>query len=118
VYIAEIDLERFFEHISGKTTFKAIPKYPASVRDLSLVCSEDTASGVIVEIIEKSCKAILQSVDFFDLFRGGNLAEGSKSLSYKLTFRKADGTLTDEEVDAAVSKILGKLQQNNISLRS
>ena len=114
VYVAEVDLKKLFDLLSDKTTYTQIPTYPASIRDLSLVCDDETASGTVVEIISKACKKYLDSVDFFDVF---NLENGKKSLSYKLTFRKPDGTLTDEEVDTAIKQILNKLEENNIKLR-
>jgi phenylalanyl-tRNA synthetase beta chain len=105
--------------MKSKTVYSAIPKYPASVRDLSLVCGKDTACGEVTDIIRASCKSALEKVEFFDLFTGGGLSEsGRKSLSFKLTFRKHDGTLTDEEVDKSVKKILVKLEEKNITLRS
>jgi len=118
VYAFEIDLAVFFAESCRKITHKPIQRYPASVRDLSLVCDDDFASGRVVELIEKAGAKHLESVEFFDVFKGGNLGEGVKSLSYKLTFRKADGTLTDAEVDKAVTKTLSVLEENNIKLRS
>jgi phenylalanyl-tRNA synthetase beta chain len=115
VYVAEIDLDKLFAGVKGKTVYKSIPKYPASQRDLSLVCDNDTASGEVESIIGKSCRNYLESVEYFDVF---DLRNGQKSLSYKLTFRKSDGTLTDEEVDKSIKQILSKLEQNNITLRS
>jgi phenylalanyl-tRNA synthetase beta chain len=114
VYVAQIDVEGFFGQINTKLTFRQIPKYPDSVRDLSLVCDEGMASGRVIEMIQKAVKSNLESVEFFDKF---DLGEGKKSLSYKLTFRKTDSTLTGEEVDKAISKILTVLEQNNIRLR-
>ncbi|MCL2755230.1 MAG: phenylalanine--tRNA ligase subunit beta, partial [Oscillospiraceae bacterium] len=115
VYAAEIDIAKFFAQCENKLIFTHLPKYPDSVRDLSLVCTQDTASGEVIALIEGACKAILQRVEFFDVFE---LSDGQKSLSYKLTFRKADGTLTSDEVEQGIGKILKALEQNNIKLRS
>ncbi|MDR0197888.1 MAG: phenylalanine--tRNA ligase subunit beta [Oscillospiraceae bacterium] len=117
VYVAEIDLEALFGGCYGAAKYyKPVPKYPAVTRDLSLVCPDETASGDIIALIKKS-GGFLESVEFFALFKGGNLKEGEKSLSYKLTFRKADGTLTDGEVDEIISDILSALKSENIELR-
>jgi phenylalanyl-tRNA synthetase beta chain len=112
VYAAEIDLARFFETCNAKIRYSRIPEYPAVQRDLSLVCTNDVASGAITEIIGKS--SYLENTEFFDVFDLGN---GQKSISYKLTFRKIDGTLTSEEVDRVISKLLAKLEKENIKLR-
>jgi phenylalanyl-tRNA synthetase beta chain len=118
VYAAEIDVERFFAQCDNKVVYTSIPEYPSVQRDLTLVCDDDVASGLIVELIEKSRGKHLQEVEFFDVFKGGTLSESQKSISYKLTFRKTDGTLTDEEVDKSITQILSKLEENNIKLRT
>lgn len=122
VYIAEINVEKLSELSANADSengkYTPVPKYPASVRDLSFVCGAETESGTIVKIINNSGGKLLADVEFFDMFEGGNLGQSEKSLSYKLTFRKPDGTLTDGEVDDSVKKILGKLAENNIKLRS
>jgi len=117
VYIAEIDIKKLFEQSSDKIVYTPIIRYPAAFRDLSLVCDEDTESKTIVEIIEESCSNILENVEYITLFKGGNLADRQKSISYKLTFRKSDGTLTGEEVDESIKRILLKLEEKNIKLR-
>jgi phenylalanyl-tRNA synthetase beta chain len=123
VYIAEIDLGKFFAIIKDKVLYTPIPKYPASTRDLSLVCDDGVTSGEIIEIIQKTgwlqslSHNLLESVEFFDVYKGGNLPDGKKSLSYKLTFRKLDATLTDNEVDESVKLILLELEEKNIKLR-
>ncbi|MCL1903573.1 MAG: phenylalanine--tRNA ligase subunit beta [Oscillospiraceae bacterium] len=113
VYIAEIYLEELFERSENKTSYKPIPKYPASSRDLSLICGLETSCGEVADIINAAGKKHLESVEFFDVYYKDDM----KSLSYKLTFRKPDGTLTDEEVDSAIKNVLGKLEENNIKLK-
>lgn len=90
---------------------------PASVRDLSLVCGSEVSNGEITGIISKAAKH-LESVQLFDIYTGEQIPEGKKSLSYKLTFRKADGTLTDEECDKIIGKILNALSEKEITLRA
>jgi len=114
VYAAQLDLERLFAGVDGKLTYTPIPEHPSVSRDLSLVCDNAVESGEVVGIIKASCKRHLESVEFFDIF---DLGEGQKSLSYKMIFRKTDGTLTDEEVDKSIKQVLAKLEENNIKLR-
>ena len=116
VYMLVIRLEELLESISGEVKYKSLPRFPASVRDLSLVCDEEISSGEIVDTITAAAKH-LESVRLFDMYTGEQIPEGKKSLSYKLTFRKSDGTLTDEECDKAVGKIISSLAAKNITLR-
>ena len=116
VYVAVVDLSGLKLAVQGgkEKKYTPTPKFPSVTRDLSLVCDKDTPSGDVVEIIKTACKKYLAEVSVFDVFDMGE----SKSLSYKLTFRKPDGTLTGVEVDKAIAQILNKLEQNNIKLRS
>ncbi|MCL2633067.1 MAG: phenylalanine--tRNA ligase subunit beta [Oscillospiraceae bacterium] len=116
VYIANIELDSFFKSAEVKPMYKPVPKYPAVTRDLSLVCDDETANGDVLSIINKTAE-LMETVEFFDIFKGGNLGQTQKCLSYKLTFRKADGTLTDEEVDKEIAEILSALENKNIKLR-
>jgi phenylalanyl-tRNA synthetase beta chain len=116
VYCAELAMEKLFGYSISKPRFKALPKYPAMTRDLSLLCDTDTPAGEVVAVIKASA-ANLEQVTLFDTYSGTQIPEGKKSLSYKLIFRKKDSTLTDEETDKAVAKILRALEQKGITLR-
>ena len=117
VYMLVIKLEELLECSNSEIKYMALPRFPASVRDLSLVCDSDISNGEITELINKNAKH-LESVQLFDVYTGEQIPEGKKSLSYKLTFRKADGTLTDEECDKITGKIINALGEKNITLRA
>ena len=117
IYMLIIKLEELLECSEPDVKYTALPRFPASIRDLSLVCDEEVSNGEITAIISKNAKH-LESVQLFDIYTGEQIPEGKKSLSYKLTFRKADGTLTDEECDRTVGKIIGALSEKNITLRA
>lgn len=116
-YAAEIRMDRLLAAAEKSTPkFKALPKFPSMVRDLSLVCGEDTSSGEIIEIIKNNGR-FLEQISFFDMYKGGQIEKSKKSLSYKLVLRKNDGTLTDEEADKIITKILNALEAKDIVLR-
>lgn len=116
VYCAEFDIPKLFDARGDERKYKALPKYPAVTRDLSLVCDEEVTSDEIIDIIKKSAKH-LESVSIFDMYKGEQVPEGKKSLSYSLVLRK-DGSMTDEEADAVVAKVLKALAEKNITLRA
>ena len=96
-----------------------LPKYPAVQRDLAVVVDESVPSGELHASIKKAAGALLESVRAFDEYRGGQLPDGHKSVAFTLTFRSPDRTLTDAEVDTAMSEIrkaLGK--EHRAELRS
>lgn len=117
VYTAVLSLEKLLLCSGGEVKYKPLPKFPASTRDLSLVCDEEISSGEIIDVITGAAKH-LENVELFDVYRGEQVPEGKKSLSYKLILRKPDGTLTDEESDKITGKVLNALAAKNIVLRA
>lgn len=105
------------ESAAEDTRYTALPKFPASVRDISVVCDSEVSNGEITELISARAKH-LEGLQLFDIYTGEQIPEGKKSLSYKMTFRKSDGTLTDEELDKVMSRIIDALAERNITLRA
>ncbi len=106
VYLAELDFENIFAVSSMKKSYKSLPKFPASTRDFSFLCDEDITVGEIEDAMRKSGVAILESIKLFDIYRGEKLGEGKKSVSFSVSLRSGDHTLTVEEADKAAAKIL------------
>jgi phenylalanyl-tRNA synthetase beta chain len=95
----------------GGKQFRELPKFPAVVRDVALVVDEGVRHDEIVAVIEKSRNKNLERVELFDIFRGGAVPTGKKSMAYSLTFRASDKTLTDAAVNEAHEQIKRQLQQ-------
>jgi phenylalanyl-tRNA synthetase beta chain len=92
--------------------FEALPRFPASPRDLAVVIKEETLHAEAEAVIREGGRGILESVQLFDVYRGGALAERrEKSFAYSLVFRHRDRTLTDEEVNGAFASILSRLSE-------
>ena len=106
VYLAELDLETLFNNIQKSEKYSQLPKYPAITRDFSFVCEEKTAAGAIAETIKNCDRNLIEKIELFDVFRGGQIGEGMKSLSYSVTLRAKDHTLTVEEADRVSRKII------------
>ena len=118
VYIAELDFDAIFEHCNTVIEYKPLPKFPASTRDFSFVCEEELEVGKLASVIAKAGGKLVESVELFDIYRGSQLGEGKKSVSFRVTLRASDRTLTVEEADKVSSKILGSLEhQHGITLR-
>ncbi|MEI6083949.1 MAG: phenylalanine--tRNA ligase subunit beta [Verrucomicrobiota bacterium] len=105
VYCAEFD---FTAATKGEKQFAELPKFPAIVRDVALVVDEAITHQQVLEAVERT--NILEQVALFDVFRGGSIPAGKKSVAYSLTFRAGDRTLTDAEVNAAHARIKQQLQ--------
>ncbi len=116
IYIAELDIAAMCGLANDDVKYRQLPKFPAITRDLSLVCDDAVESGDIVDIITKNGKH-LEQVTLFDMYKGAGVADGKKSLSYKLVMRREDKTMEAEEADKSVEKILKALGEKNITLR-
>jgi len=118
VYVCELSMETLFAVRRLMMDYKPLPKYPALERDFSFVCDEDTAAGTIAREIKNCGGKVVESADLFDIYRGPQIGEGKKSVSYAVLLRADDHTMTDEEADATVTRILDKLAAaHGITLR-
>ena len=118
VYAAELDFDSIFEHCDGVIEYKPLPKFPASTRDFSFVCDEELEVGKLASFIARAGGKLVEDVKLFDIYRGTQLGEGKKSVSFRVTLRASDRTLTVEEADKVSSKILSSLEhQLGLTLR-
>ena len=109
--VAELDADKLVEHFNSlEIKAKQLSKYPVVERDLALVCGEDAMAGEIMDVMFGAGVDYLISVNVFDVYRSEALGENLKSIAYTLRFQKQDSTLTDEEIETAVSKILQDLE--------
>ena len=118
VYAFEFDMNSLYDCRGGVSEYKPVPKYPAVTRDLSLVCKNEVYSGDIEEKIKKAGRPLLESIKVFDVYTGLQVAHGYKSIAYALVLRSPDHTLGDEEIDAAMKKIISVLEADGIYLRA
>jgi phenylalanyl-tRNA synthetase beta chain len=93
-------------------TYRPLPQYPASERDLALLVPEGVAAGAVTEAIRAAGGAELESVELFDVYTGQGLAEGTRSVAYRLRFRAPERTLKDKEVDRSVGTVLKRLEED------
>ena len=110
VYCATVDFEALWENANTVIDYKPLPKFPASTRDFSFVCAEALEVGHIEEIMAKAGGKLVEDIRLFDIYRGPQIGEGKKSVSFAAMLRAAERTLTDEEADGAVKKILKRLE--------
>ncbi len=99
--------------------FVAPPTVPAANRDLGLVVPWAVTAVAVVREIQKIGAGLLESVAVIDEYRGAGVPEGSRSVAFRLVFRRRDRTLKDSEVDSAITRIRGGLEkQLGVSLRT
>ena len=91
-------------------SFKALPQFPSSRRDVAMLVPEATTHEAVLQTVKQAKAANLEHVELFDVFRGKGIPDGQKSLAYAFTYRAADKTLTDADVNSAHEKILNALK--------
>ena len=112
VYLCELDLRALEESMDDGVRYKNLPKFPAVQRDLALLADEKLTCGEIEDVLLHSCKYVT-AVKLFDVYRGGQVPEGKKSMAFTLTFTPDQNTekaFTPETLDGFVKKILGNLK--------
>ena len=110
--LAEVDLKMLGELRAKMGHVRSLPKYPAVTRDIALVMDEATTIGSVLKVIRKAGGALLEKAEMFDIFRGAQVGEGKKSVAFSLSFRNPDRTLSDDDVNPVLKKILAACETN------
>lgn len=116
-YCATISMDTLFECQNTDILYKPLPKFPAVTRDLALVCDESVLAGTIEKTIYDAAKKLIENITLFDIYRSEALGKDKKSLAFSISLRSAEKTLTTEEADNAVKKILKALENIGVTLR-
>ena len=112
VYVLEIDLDRLLSKRVGKMKYKEISKFPNIKKDLSIVVDKKISAQEIGMKIKKLAGSLLESSEVFDIYTGTGIEEDKKSISFALTFGKGDRTLTDDEINEVMNKIIAGLEKD------
>ena len=118
VYVGKLDMFKLFALMNDEKTYVPLPKFPASARDLALLCDDSLPVLTMEKAIKNAAGKILEKVELFDVYKGSQIQQGKKSVAFNITMRAADRTLTDEEVGAAMSRILKAMEELGAQIRS
>lgn len=116
-YVAVLDMPSLIPFTTFDRKYEGIAKFPAVSRDISMVVPKAILAGQIEHLIEQRAGKILESYELFDIYEGSQIKEGYKSVAYSITFRAKDRTLEENDISAAMKKILNGLEQMGIELR-
>ena len=109
---AEVDLESLLSLHKGTVRARAIARFPAIQRDLSLVVDQMVRWADILEAVKRKASSELENVQFVEIYRGKGIPSDKKSVTLSLRFRDEDGTLTHEAVDRFQAEIVQSLAQS------
>ena len=117
-YVAVLDMPEIIPFATFDRKYEGIAKYPAVLRDISMVVPKEVMAGQIEAMIAQRGGKILEDYRLFDIYEGDQIKEGFKSMAYSITFRALDRTLEEADVSGAMKKILNGLEGMGIELRS
>jgi phenylalanyl-tRNA synthetase beta chain len=112
VFLAELNLDLLLARRNTSKSFKPLPAFPAIRRDIAMLVPETTTHESVLSTVKQTRPQNLEAVELFDVFRGKNIPEQQKSMAYAFTYRSAEKTLTDAEVNAAHEKVLTQFKTN------
>ena len=118
VFVLEINLDKLFEKKVGKMKYKEISKFPGVKKDIAFMVDKELPSKEIEKAIKNGGGSLLTDIEVFDVYTGINIDKDKKSIAYSLSFEDPKKTLTDEEINAVMEKIIQTVSKKcNAELR-
>lgn len=114
-FFAELNMDLLLARRNTTRQFRPLPQFPSVRRDVAMVVPEAITHDAVLSAVKQARVQNLDAVELFDVFRGQNVPEGHKSLAYAFTYRNAERTLTDAEVNTAHTSLV---EQFKISLQA
>jgi phenylalanyl-tRNA synthetase beta chain len=111
VTLAEIDFDRWLDQGVSPARYRQIPRFPSVTRDVSIIVDAEVQAGQALALLRTFHPELLRDVRLFDVYVGHPVPPGRKSLTFALTYRADDRTLTDEEVNAIQTRVVQQLRQ-------
>jgi hypothetical protein len=103
---------------SSRLAYRPLPVVPAIERDVALLLPPEVPAEAVRRHLAVADR-LVESVRIIDEFRGGNLTPGRRSVAFRLSFRAADRTLRDAEVDPVMQRALAALERDlDVTLRT
>lgn len=117
--LACINVRAFSEKKQSASPYKPLPTYPAVSLDLAFTLPSDVPYASVAKVLKSQKYGILEKIELFDVYNGGNLPEGKKSLAFHLTFRNPEKTLSGQEAQQILNSIIQSLKEAfDITVRS
>ena len=111
VVMFELDLEPLLQR--GLPKFVEVAKFPPVRRDLAVVVDESVPAQSLIDAMNDANVGVVNEIALFDQYRGKGVGEGKKSLAFLVVMQDTQKTLTDEDTDAAVARLLAAMAQKH-----
>ncbi|MDD4642569.1 MAG: phenylalanine--tRNA ligase subunit beta [Erysipelotrichaceae bacterium] len=109
--IAEIDVTTLFQAKTSKIKFQSIPRFPAVSYDIAVIVDDKYQANDMCLSIKKTGGKLIKNVIVFDVYKGGNINDGLRSLAFKITYQSLDKTLNDNDIQPIQKEIISMLNK-------
>ena len=116
--VAELFFDLIVELSEKEIQYHQPPRYPSTSRDVALIVDEDLQVGDIEKTIREAGTELLRDVKLFDVYKGAQIEAGKKSVAFNIVLRSSDSTLTDEQTNRVMKKVMEELEKVGAVLRS
>ncbi|RJX23731.1 MAG: phenylalanine--tRNA ligase subunit beta [Acholeplasma sp.] len=106
--LAEISLMPLLEE-GPLMSYQPISKFPSITRDLAVIVNEEILASDLLLMIKQTAKKVLVKANIFDIYQGSSIEKGKKSLAFSLVFNDSEKTLTADDIDQIMKKIINRL---------
>ena len=111
IFYAELNTALLFQAANPKLVIQEIPKFPEVRRDLSLVLDKQISFDEIRSLVMSTERKLIRNVIAFDVYEGEKIAQGKKAYALGFTLQDESKTLTDEEIDKTMQKLMSAFEQ-------
>jgi len=108
--ILDLELATIIDRATEIRQYKPLPRFPAVTRDLALLAEAAVSADRLTQVIRQAAGEHLEQIKLFDVYQGPQVPTGMKSIAFNLVFRSAERTLSDEDIQPAMQKILQQLK--------
>ena len=117
VIVCELDLETLIARADPVPRYNALPRYPVSLRDIAVVAPREVSAAELELCIRRAGGELVEEVILFDVYQGGQIPAGERSLAFAIRYRSPERTLTDEQVNTIHRNIISALSRIGARLR-
>ncbi len=117
VYVGQIHLDKLLKIEEKTIKYRALPRFPAVMRDFAMLCDAKTPVAQLQKAIANGAGKLCEQVKLFDVYEGKQIPQGKKSVAFTVTLRSAEGTLEDAEIERVCAKIVKNLNAQGAALR-
>ncbi|HXI10201.1 MAG TPA: phenylalanine--tRNA ligase subunit beta, partial [Thermodesulfobacteriota bacterium] len=107
----ELDIDAVAAGCGRVARYKQLPRFPESTRDIAFIVREEIPYREIISSIEELDTNLIERVELFDVYCGGNIPPGTRSMALRIVYRSADGTLTADEVERIHSRVGARMAE-------